>query len=219
MTEENQNKTNMPKWAWGIILLLVLLVLLQGGILFSLLKERNQPVPEPVRTTYEPPAAASGLRSGQVPAGAAALDAFLADPFSTMARMESQMNRMMQGLLAYGGPAATGFDFAPSIDLEEKADHYLVRADLPGLEKDKIQVSVRGNLLTIQGVRQSGSESREEESGFYAREVSYGSFARTITLPGPVNEAGIQAQYENGVLQVTLPKAQGEKDTRKISVQ
>lgn len=102
---------------------------------------------------------------------------------------------------------------------EEKNSFYILRVDLPGLDKDKINITVRGTLLTVQGVRASESESQDDEQGFYAKESSYGSFSRTLTLPGPVAEGRIDAKYENGVLTITLPKVEGGKTTKRVPVQ
>ena len=74
-------------------------------------------------------------------------------------------------------------------------------------------------MLTLQGVRETGSETRDEKRGFYSQERSYGSFSRTITLPGPVDEGNIKADYENGVLTVTLPKLGKDPSARKIVIQ
>ena len=78
---------------------------------------------------------------------------------------------------------------------------------------------MRDNLLTIQGVRKTETQTEDEQGGFYAQERSYGSFSRTITLPGPVDENAIQAEYQNGVLTIQMPKAQGEKETQKVPIQ
>ncbi|MNJ96647.1 Spore protein SP21 [compost metagenome] len=95
-------------------------------------------------------------------------------------------------------------DFSPAVDLEEKDGNYLVSADLPGLKKEDIKIDLSDNVLTI-----SGERVREEKSeGKYTERV-YGKFTRSFSLPTKVNADKIQAQFKDGVLHVTLPKAEG----------
>ncbi|HTL47556.1 MAG TPA: Hsp20/alpha crystallin family protein [Verrucomicrobiae bacterium] len=139
------------------------------------------------------------------------------------------MNRLFTNLLSnfaaplssmMASPAAADFDFMPTADMEEKDNLYIVKVDLPGLDKDQINITVRDGLLTIEGVRKSESESKDDKTGFYSQERSYGSFSRSLPLPGPVDDAGIKADYANGVLTIQLPKKPGtEKNATKVSVQ
>jgi HSP20 family protein len=106
-------------------------------------------------------------------------------------------------------------DFAPAVDIEEKADHFLVSADLPGVSEKDIEVKVQDGVLLLSGKRESSKEQKTE-SGFY-RERSYGSFCRSITLGEGVDAAKIEAAYKNGVLTVKLPKKE-EAKPRQIPV-
>ncbi|AHZ85222.1 HspC2 heat shock protein [Bdellovibrio bacteriovorus] len=99
-----------------------------------------------------------------------------------------------------------GFDFSPSVDVEEKDNAYLVSADLPGMKKDEIKVELNDNILTISGERTRESKS---EGGYSER--SYGRFQRSFTLPVQVNSEKIEAHFEDGVLQITVPKAEGAR--------
>ena len=99
--------------------------------------------------------------------------------------------------------------------LEEK-DKYVVKADLPGMKKEDIEVSVTQNMLTIKGERKIEEERKDE--GYYYCERRYGSFVRSIALPGSVEVDKIKATYKDGVLTVELPKAEEEKG-RKIDIQ
>jgi HSP20 family protein len=147
------------------------------------------------------------------------------DPWEAFDRMSQRMNNLMQHAFMFGSPLfqsmpqGTGFDFTPAVDLEETKDVYIVKSDLPGLEKDKINLTVRENVLTIEGVRQTANETQDQKSGYYAQERSYGSFARSLSLPGPVDESKIVAEYKNGVLIITLPKVPGKKDAQKVAIQ
>ena len=105
------------------------------------------------------------------------------------------------------------------MDLEETESGYIVRVDLPGLEKDKIEISVRNTLLTVKGTRISETKSADSSRGYYSHERNYGSFARTLTLPSPVNEARVKAEYKDGVLTIFLPKLNPGKEPQRIAIQ
>ena len=147
------------------------------------------------------------------------------DPMEAINNMSQRMNSLMQHAFTFGSPLLqnmpqnTGFDFTPAVDLEETKDAYIVKSDLPGLEKDKIDLTVKENVLTIEGMREVTNKTGDPQSGYYAQERSYGSFARSLNLPGPVDEAKIAADYKNGVLTITLPKAPGQKTEQKVAIQ
>jgi len=97
----------------------------------------------------------------------------------------------------------------PAIDVAEKEDAILVRAEVPGMKPEEIDISVYGNTLTIGGERK---EAREDEgNGFYHVESSYGSFRREVALPTDVDESKIEAVCKDGILSITLPKAEKSK--------
>jgi len=95
--------------------------------------------------------------------------------------------------------------WAPAIEMFEKEDRFVVKAELPGMKEEDIDVSVIGDTLTIKGERKAESEVKEED--YYCCERSYGSFFRSIAIPSNVDAKKIEANYENGVLEVSLPKA------------
>jgi HSP20 family protein len=103
----------------------------------------------------------------------------------------------------------------PAIEVFEKEDKFLVKADLPGITEEDISVSAVGDTLTIRGERKAESEVKEED--YYCCERSYGSFFRSIALPSHVNADKIEASYDNGVLEVSLPKIP-EVKPKKIAV-
>ncbi len=97
----------------------------------------------------------------------------------------------------------------PALDIAEREDTVLVRAEVPGLKPEEIDISVYGDTLTISGEKR---ESKEDEGdGFYHVESSYGSFRREVTLPTDVDESKIEATCKDGVLSITLPKAEKSK--------
>ena len=105
--------------------------------------------------------------------------------------------------------------WAPALDVFEKEDRYVVKAELPGMKEEDVDVSVIGDTLTIKGERKAESEVKEED--YYCCERSYGSFSRSVALPSNIDAKKIEASYEDGVLEVTLPKAP-EVKPKKISV-
>jgi len=105
--------------------------------------------------------------------------------------------------------------WAPSIEVFEKEDKFVVKAELPGMKEEDINVSVVGDTLTIKGERKAESEVKEED--YYCCERSYGSFLRSIALPSHVDANRIEASCDDGVLEVSLPKVP-EVKPKKIAV-
>jgi len=105
--------------------------------------------------------------------------------------------------------------WTPALDVFEKDDKFVVKAELPGMKEKDIDVSVVGDTLTIKGEKKSETELKEED--YYCCEHSYGKFYRSIALPSTVNTAKIEANFENGILEVSLPKAP-EVKPKKIAI-
>jgi HSP20 family protein len=103
----------------------------------------------------------------------------------------------------------------PAIDVFEKDDKFIVKAELPGMKEDDIDVSIVGSTLAIRGEKKTESEVKETD--YYRSERAYGSFYRSIPLPSTVDTGKIQAEFEDGVLEVSLPKLAGEKP-KKVAV-
>ncbi len=108
-----------------------------------------------------------------------------------------------------------GRPWAPALEVLEKEDRYVVKAELPGAKQEDIDVSVVGDTLTIRGEKKAESEVNEED--YHLRECTYGSFYRSIALPPNVNPQKIEASFDEGVLEVILPKA-AEVKAKKVSV-
>jgi len=105
--------------------------------------------------------------------------------------------------------------WAPPIEMMEKEDRFIVKAELPGVRKEDIDLQLTGDTLNIKGERKAESEVKEEN--YYCCEHSYGSFFRSITIPSSVDAKKIEASYNDGILEVTLPKAP-EAKPKKIEV-
>ncbi len=105
--------------------------------------------------------------------------------------------------------------WAPSIEVTEENDRFVVKAELPGVDEEDINVSVSGNMLTIEGEKEASSEGKKD--GYHYSEASYGSFSRSITIPSSVDASKIEANCEKGILEISLPKM-AELKPKKIAV-
>lgn len=102
--------------------------------------------------------------------------------------------------------------WAPAVDIFERGDDLLIRAEIPGVEKDDIDINVENNTLSIRGQRRREKECDEDRT--YRTERVFGSFVRTFSLPRTVDSSRISASYRNGVLELRLPKAEEAKPKR-----
>ena len=116
---------------------------------------------------------------------------------------------------AFFGQTDQGRRWVPPIDLVEAEDHFMLKADLPGLTESDVNIEVQDGTLTISGERSAEHEQREK--GWYRIERSFGSFNRSLTLPDGVDPDGISARFEHGVLEVNIPKPE-ERKPRRISI-
>jgi len=106
-------------------------------------------------------------------------------------------------------------EWSPALDMFDKGDKIVVKAELPGVNKDDIDISVVGGVLTIKGERKGEEEVRDED--YYCCERYRGTFYRAVQLPADVDVDKIEASYENGILEITLPKVP-EVKPKKITV-
>ncbi len=133
------------------------------------------------------------------------------DPFRDMVNIRNMMDRLFDN-------AFTGWDLEDTLtselplDVVENDNEYVVKASLPGLNPEDLEITYSGNTLTIKG--EIKSEEEEKKGTYHIRERRYGSFARSITLPSAIKEEKIEANYEAGVLKLTLPKAEEAKPKR-----
>jgi len=130
----------------------------------------------------------------------------------------NRINRMLNDIFAdFDGAHQNGdtASWVPAVDVLEQADAIRIAAELPGVKPGDVKISVEENVLTVQGTKQQVAEEKTERVHRYER--TYGSFARTFTLPRTVDTAQITAGYDNGVLTITLPKAEQAKP-RQIAV-
>jgi len=124
-------------------------------------------------------------------------------------KMRKEMDRLWDSFLE-GRPGRRAHEeWAPALDFSETKSDLVVKAELPGIDPKDIDISINEGVLTIRGEKRQ--EKEEKEEGFHFVERSYGSFARSIRLPGEVQSDKINASYKNGVLKITLPKSEAAK--------
>ena len=130
------------------------------------------------------------------------------EPFRDMLSLRADMDRLLGSLFGGGHEDREGL-WAPIVDIEEDNDSIIVKAEIPGMKKEDIKVSVQSNLLTITGERKHESETKNKT--FHRVERSYGRFSRMITLPTDVDSDRVKANYKDGILSITLPKPEAVK--------
>jgi HSP20 family protein len=144
-----------------------------------------------------------------------------ASPFSFMRRFGEDMDSLFEefgfgrGLMPQG--LAQMADWSPQVEITERDGQLIVRADLPGLSKDDVQVELRDDAILIRGQRKQ--EHEEKREGYYRSERSYGSFYRQIPLPKGVKTENATATFRDGVLEITMPAPQGEARGRQLQIQ
>ena len=134
------------------------------------------------------------------------------DPVREVDSLQSEVNRVFDAFFGNGGSRGTTRRWIPAMDLVETGDHLVLRADLPGLEKDDVEIEVKDGVLTISGERKAQHEDKSE--GFYRVERSFGTFSRSLTLPKGVHADKVEAEFDKGVLEVRIPKPEEAKPHR-----
>ena len=139
------------------------------------------------------------------------------DPFRELAQLQGRMNRLFGDAYVRDEDVTARGSWLPPVDIYETEQHDLViRAELPGMAREDIEVTVERNTLTLKGTKKPADEVKEDQ---YRRvERHYGSFARSFTLPDTVDAGAVSAEYKNGVLTVKLP-FRVEAKPRTISVE
>lgn len=171
-------------------------------------------------------------REGMTPArrpeaGRGEMAGWAQSPFGVMQRLADDMDNLfnqfgfgrMMGMRPTLGRDWTSMEtgWTPQVEVTQRDDRLIVRADLPGVKKEDVHVDVENDMLTIRGERRD--EREEKEKGYYRSERSYGSFYRTMALPEGVNPDACEAAYKDGVLEITIPTPkQEERKGRRIEI-
>jgi HSP20 family protein len=134
------------------------------------------------------------------------------DPNREVDSLQSEVNRLFDTFFG-GRPANGGMRrWVPPMDLVETEDHLVLKADLPGLERDDVNLEVKDGVLTVSGERKAEQEERTD--GFYRVERAFGGFSRSMSLPENVDAERISASFDKGVLEVRIPKPEERKPHR-----
>ena len=138
-------------------------------------------------------------------------------PLRELSSVQEEVNRLFDGIFTRGTLRGDlSAIFTPAVDIEETAEEFVVRVDLPGVAQKDVKVSLMGDTLTIRGERHQ--ESSTKDANHHRLERVHGTFERSFTLGTPVRNEQVKAQYRDGVLEVRVPKAE-EARMRQIEVQ
>jgi len=140
------------------------------------------------------------------------------DPFAQIPSLRREMDRLF-----FQYPSRIGREeealapgvWAPVVDIYETDEKMVIKVELPGLKKEDIDIEVRDNTLTLKGERKFEKETKEEN--YHRVERAYGSFQRSFTLPSTIKQEGIEAAFKDGILEISLPKAE-EAKPKKVEI-
>ena len=139
------------------------------------------------------------------------------EPLRELNSLQSEMNRLFNTV--FDTPSGTSGNvlrrWMPAMDLVESGDHFVLRADLPGMSEEDVNIEFEDGTLTVSGERKSEHEDSNE--GFHRVERSFGSFSRSLTLPQGIDPEAVTASFDRGVLEIRIPKPEQRKP-RKIAI-
>ena len=139
------------------------------------------------------------------------------DPVRDMVTLREKMNRLFEDVFTgqSEGKELTASTWAPAVDIFETENDLVMTAEVPGIDEKDIEIKIEDNTLILKGARKFEKETKEEN--YHRIERSYGSFYRAFTLPNSIDPEKIQAEHENGVLKITMPK-RTELKPRKVKI-
>lgn len=131
------------------------------------------------------------------------------EPFREVVSLRDAMDRLFDEsfLKPFGDGSSYGYQW-PAVDLTETADEIIAKVSIPGMKPEDVKISLTGDVLNLSGEFSTESESGEKGITYHLREHRYGAFSRSITLPTAVQGDKVKAEYENGLVTLTLPKAE-----------
>ena len=133
------------------------------------------------------------------------------DPAREVDTLQGEMNRLFDTFFGASDDARAR-RWVPAMDLVESDEHLILRADLPGLDKDDVNIEIKDGVLTVSGERKT--EHEEKSEGFYRVERAFGSFSRSLSLPDGIDAERVSADFDKGVLEVRIPKPEERKPHR-----
>jgi HSP20 family protein len=141
------------------------------------------------------------------------------EPVRELNTLQNEMNRLFNTFFDSPAPAGNSLSgqrrWVPAMDLTETPEAFVLHADLPGLAEGDVNIELEDNILTISGERKASHESRKE--GYYRVERAWGAFSRSLTLPEGVDAESVKANFDQGVLEVKIPKPEQRKP-RKVAI-
>jgi HSP20 family protein len=146
-------------------------------------------------------------------------------PFRELAQVRNEIDRLFDEFMGAGWPSLRRWpellggwpytEATPALDVYEDKDAVVVKAELPGMEKDDVHVDIKGDVLTVRGAKKK--EEKVEERDYYCRERAYGAFSRSVRLTAEVQGEKASATFKHGVLEMHLPKTEAAK-RRSVSI-
>ena len=130
------------------------------------------------------------------------------EPFAAMDDLFTRFPSLLGRWPRVSGNGDAHLDWAPPVDISETGQEYLIRAVLPAVKKDDVEITVEDGMLTLRGERRQEEEQKDEK--FHKVESLYGSFSRSFTLPDAIDAASIKAESKDGVLTIHVPKTKAE---------
>ena len=139
------------------------------------------------------------------------------EPLRELTTLQNEMNRLFSSAFdtPSGGTGSALRRWMPAMDLVEAEGHFLLTADLPGMTEGDVNIEVDDRVLTVSGERKANYEAAKD--GYHRVERAFGSFSRSLTLPKGVNAEAVEANFENGVLEIRIPKPEQPKP-RKVAI-
>jgi len=141
------------------------------------------------------------------------------NPFGELEEVSNRLNQLFRHTPVRGESGSEMLavaDWMPSVDISETDAAYLVKGEIPGVNKEDVKVTLQDGMLTIQGERKQ--EKEEKGKKFHRVECSYGSFVRSFRVPDDADQNTVKAEFKDGMLNVTLPKTHKAEETRAINV-
>ena len=139
------------------------------------------------------------------------------EPTGELNSLQSDMNRLFNAFfdVPAGGNGASARRWVPPMDLVETEEHFVLRADLPGLSEEEVSIELEDNVLTLSGERKA--EHEEGQEGYYRVERAFGTFSRSLTLPEGIDPEAVEATFDRGVLKIRIAKPE-ERKPRKVAI-
>ena len=138
------------------------------------------------------------------------------EPLRELGSLQNEMNRLFNTVFDTPQPGgSTMRRWMPAMDLVETDDHFVLRADLPGMKEEDVKIEFEDGTLTVSGERKAEHESKNE--GYYRVERAFGTFSRSLTLPQGIDPEAVSASFTDGVLEVRIPKPE-ERKPRRIEI-